>query len=98
MNKDELLDLVNEEDEVIGTVWRSEAHKNPSKIHREIAVAVFNHKGEVLIQQRSMKKTNDPGEWKITAAGHVASGENPKDSAEREVLEELGIKVKPILF
>jgi isopentenyl-diphosphate delta-isomerase len=93
MSKDELLDLVNEDDEIIGEVWKSEAHRDPSKIHREVAIAVFNNRGEVLIQRRSMDKTNNPGSWKITAAGHVDKGENPKKAIERELVEELGIKV-----
>ena len=48
MNKkdDELLDLVNEDDEVIGTVWKSKAHKDPSKIHREVAIVIVNNKEE----------------------------------------------------
>lgn len=95
---DELLDLVNENDEVIGTVWKSEAHKDPTKIHREVALVVFDKKGRVLLQQRSMEKEVDPGEWKVTSAGHVGSGEDPKVAIERETYEELGLKVKPIFF
>ena len=92
MNDDELLDLVNEKDEVIGEVWTSVAHKDPTKIHREVAIVVFNNKSEVLLQQRSFKKSHDPGEWKLTAAGHVGKGEDPKDAAIRELEEELGLK------
>ncbi len=96
--KDELLDLVNEQDEVIGTVWRSLAHKDSTIIHREVAIAVFNDQGEVLLQQRSLNKTSAPGKWKITAAGHVGGGENPQSCMKREVLEELGLEVEPIFF
>ena len=95
---DELLDLVNEKDEVIGQVWKSEAHKDPGKIHREVAIAVFNEKGEVLLQRRSMNKTNSPGVWQITSAGHVMSGEDTKEAAKREVFEELGFEVDPLLY
>ena len=94
---DELLDLVNEKDEVIGTVWKSEAHGNSKLIHREVAIAILNDKGEVLIQRRSLNKTS-PGSWKITAAGHVGSGEDPKEAVKREVGEELGISINPIYF
>jgi isopentenyldiphosphate isomerase len=96
-NNDELLDLVNEKDEVIGTVWKSEAHRDPTKIHREAGIVVFNDKEETLIQQRSASKSN-PLSWKIAAAGHIKSGENPAEAIKREVYEELGIKVKPIFF
>src|SRR3989344_3250763 len=98
MNKDELLDLVNKKDEVIGTVWKSEAHKNPKLIHREIAVAVFNQNGEVLLQRRSLNKSKGPGKWQITVAGHVSAGEDPRDAVAREVYEELGFKIKPVYF
>jgi isopentenyl-diphosphate delta-isomerase len=90
---DELLDLVSEKDEVIGTIRKSEAHKDSTKIHREVAIAIFNQNGEVLIQRRSLNKANDPGLWKITAAGHVGAGENSKVAAEREIFEELGLAV-----
>lgn len=95
---DELLDLVNEKDEVIGTVWKSEAHKDPTKIHREVALIIFDTKGGALLQQRSMNKEVEPGQWKITAAGHVGSGEDPKRAIVRETYEELGIKVNPVFF
>jgi len=98
MNKDELLDLVNKKDEVIGTVWKSEAHKNPKLIHREIAVAVFNQNGEVLLQRRSLNKSKGPGKWQITVAGHISAGEDPRDAVAREVYEELGFKIKPVYF
>lgn len=94
---DELLDLVDKNDRVLGTVLKSVAHGDPNLIHREVAIAVFNDKGEVLLQQRSMNKTS-PGSWKITAAGHVKSGEDPRKAIIREVYEELGIKIDPIFY
>ena len=95
---DELLDQVDKNDKVIGTVWKSQAHGNPDIIHREIAFVVFNKNGEVLLQQRSAKKTNDPLGWKLTAAGHVGKGEDPKIAASRELKEELGVEAEPIYF
>ncbi len=95
---DELLDPVNDKDEVIGTVFKSQAHQDPKLIHREISVAVFNEKGEDLLQQRSMSKLIDPGKWIISVAGHVGAGEDPKEAARREVKEELGLDIDPIYF
>ena len=97
INKDdELLDLVDENDNIIGTVWRSEAHGNIDLIHREVAIAVFNPKGQVLIQRRSMIKKTGPGEWRTTAAGHVEKGQDLGEGIIREVEEELGIIIDPI--
>jgi isopentenyldiphosphate isomerase len=95
--EDELLDLVNESDEVIGTVWKSLAHKNPKLIHREVNMAIFNKNNKVLLQQRSMNKSH-PGAWKITATGHVKAGENPIDAAKRELSEELGINIELLYY
>ncbi len=95
---DELLDQVDKNDEIIGTVWKSNAHKNIDIIHREVACVVFDNNGEVLLQQRSFNKKNDPGVWKITAAGHPESKESPSLAIERELKEELGIVAKHIFF
>jgi len=95
---DELLDQVDKNDIVIGTVWKSEAHKNIKIIHREVAGVVFNNKGEVLLQQRSFDKKNDPGVWKITAAGHPVAGESPAIAISRELNEELGFDTEFIFF
>lgn len=92
---DELLELVDENDKIIGEVWKSQAHNNSQLIHGEVAIALFNKKGEVLIQQRSMKKKVKPGEWKVSAAGHIGKGENPTVAIQRETKEELGLDVKP---
>lgn len=54
---DELLDLVDDHDVVVGGVWKSKAHQDPTLIHREVAVIVFSNKKEVLLQQRSQKKS-----------------------------------------
>lgn len=87
---DELLDLVNENDEVVGEVWRSEAHNDPKIIHREVGVAIYNDKKEVLLQKRSLLKKNKPGWWTIACAGHVAKGNTPEQTAHKELKEELG--------
>lgn len=98
MSKDELLDLVNEKDEVTGRVWKSVAHKDPSKIHREVAIIVFDTKGRTLIQKRSVRKAKHPGVWVNTVAGHVGKSESPEKAIERELLEELGFSVEPQFY
>ena len=98
IKNDELLDLVNEKDVVIGTVLKSEAHKDPTKILRQVDLVIFNDKGEVLLQQRSLNKRPNPGKWANSASGHVKAGESPDKAVIRETFEELGIKVKPVFF
>ncbi|KKR68202.1 MAG: Isopentenyl-diphosphate Delta-isomerase [Microgenomates group bacterium GW2011_GWA2_40_6] len=90
---DELLDLVNEKDEVIGEVWKSEAHRNPKLIHREILILIFDKNNRLLMQQRSFNKIKYPGYWTESCAGHVLKGEEPETAAHRELKEELGFDV-----
>lgn len=88
---DELFDLVDLDDHVIGQVRRGEAHGNPALIHRSAQVLVFAHTGQLLLQRRSARKDLFPGYYCASASGHVASGEEYAATAERELAEELGI-------
>lgn len=91
-NKVELLAVVNDRGEIIGNLPRSEIHGNPSLIHRVVHVLVFNSKGELLLQKRSMNKDVAPGKWDTSVGGHVSSGETLDEAVIREMEEELGIK------
>jgi len=94
-NQEELFDLVNENDEIVGVITRAQAHSDATLIHRSIGVIVFNHQGEIYLQKRSNSKDTDPGKWGIAVGGHVASGQTYADAVERELWEELGVKGKP---
>jgi len=87
---DELLDLVNEKDEVIGEVWKSQANSDSKVIHREISVMIVDVQGKILLQQRSKQKLKKPGFWTTSCAGHVGKGESTELAAHRELKEELG--------
>lgn len=88
----ELLDVVDENDRVIGVKTRGEIHAQ-GLMHRAVHILVFNSSGELFIQKRSTGKDNNPGLWDSSAAGHVDSGEDYYDCAIRELSEELGISV-----
>ena len=70
-NQEEIFDLVDENDRVIGQTTRGEVHKNKNLIHRSVGVAVFNKRGELFLQQRSETKDMDPLLWDISCGGHV---------------------------
>ena len=82
--------MVNEDDQVIDVKTRGKIHAQ-GLMHRSVHILVFNSRGELFIQKRSMSKDNDPGLWDSSAAGHVNSGEEYHDCAVRELVEELGI-------
>lgn len=93
---DELLDVVNELDQVIATRRRGDIHAL-GLMHRAVHILVFDAAGEVFIQQRSLRKDENPGLWDSSAAGHVDSGETYLDCAHRELEEELGVTTRPAL-
>jgi len=88
----ELLDLVDEQDRVIGTVAKREAESDPRLVHREIAILIHRG-GELLWQLRSAAKTVMPLTWDFACAGHVGAGSVPEAAAHRELHEELGFDV-----
>jgi len=87
---DEIFDVVNALDEVVGCATRSEVHAT-GLMHRAVHVLVFNRKGEVFLQKRSMTKDKSPGLWDSSASGHVDSGEDYEACAVRELREEIGL-------
>lgn len=89
---EEYFDVVNERDEVVGRQPRNVVHQQGLK-HRATHVLVFNSRGEVFLQKRSMKKDRQPGVWDSSASGHVDSGEDYDRSAVRELREEIGLSV-----
>jgi isopentenyl-diphosphate Delta-isomerase len=90
--KDEIFDVVNERDEVIGQQPRSEVHRL-GLIHRAVHVLIFNAARQVFLQKRSLKKDRQPGLWDSSASGHVDSGETYDDCVVRELREELGLQL-----
>lgn len=94
---EEILDLVDENDVVIGQVPKSQAHQNPKLLHREIAVLIYDGLGRILFQKRNKQKRVFPGYWTVSCVGHVPSKMDPEDAARKEMMEELGLAV-PIRF
>jgi len=87
----EKLDIVNEEDEVIGVRPREEVHDEDLR-HRSVMFFVFNFEGKVLMTQRSEDKRFYPGYWSIVLGGHVTSGLSYEEALEKEIKEELGVR------
>jgi isopentenyldiphosphate isomerase len=87
---EEIFDVVDDRDEVIGRQTRSEVHRLGLK-HRAIHVLVFNGRGEVFLQKRSMRKDRQPGLWDSSASGHLDCGEDYDHCAVRELGEEIGL-------
>ena len=93
---EEIFDVVNARDEVTGRAPRREVHAR-GLLHRAVHVLVFNARGEVFLQKRSLKKDRQPGVWDSSASGHVDSGETYDQTAVRELREEIGLHAAPPL-
>src|SRR5258706_2215468 len=93
----ELFIVVDEDDTILEYRTRFDCHHDASLIHRAVGIILFNDKGQILLQKRSMKKDLNPGMFTISASGHVTKGQTYEEAAKRELEEELGIQT-PLTF
>lgn len=96
MPQEEMFDVVDADDRVIGQAPRSEVHAR-GWLHRAVHILVFNSRGELLLQRRSAAKDQFPLCYTTSASGHVGAGETYEESAPRELEEELGLRA-PLEF
>lgn len=85
--------LVNDKDEVIGFEDKLVAHEKGLK-HRAISVLIFNSSGEWLLQKRAISKYHSGGLWTNTCCSHPYPEETTRTSAERRLMEEMGMKTE----
>lgn len=94
----EIFDIVDENGIPTGeTIQRTVAHDKGIR-HRTAHTWIVRNTDngcEVLLQQRSYNKDSFPGRYDTSSAGHIRAGDEPLDSALRELGEELGIKAEP---
>jgi len=88
----EILDIVNDQDEVVGQADRDEVHRT-GLLCRLVYVWFYTSDGKVILQKRSQTKKNDPSKLTTTASGHVSSGQSYLDAAVREAFEETGVSI-----
>ncbi len=85
--------LVDESNTPIGLTEKSTVHTKSTPLHRGFSIFLFNNKGEVLLQQRSIKKITWPGVWSNTCCGHPLPDEKVEQAAVRRLKYELGLDV-----
>ena len=90
---EEFIDVLDENGKKTGVrKTRTEVHAK-GLWHGAVHVWIYNSKGEILLQRRSMQKDSWPGRWDISVAGHISAGETPERAALKEVSEEIGVKL-----
>ncbi|MEI7575385.1 MAG: isopentenyl-diphosphate Delta-isomerase [Armatimonadota bacterium] len=91
---DELLQVVNDRGETIGSIGKLAAHQNGGTWHRAISVFLFNAAGQLLIQQRALSKYHFAGKWANSCCSHPWPGESTMSASVRTAERELGIEVE----
>lgn len=87
---EEIAALFDESGRVIGQAPRSRV-RSENLHHGATGIVLFNERGQVFVHQRTWTKDVYPGRWDFTAGGVIQAGEEPDESARRELSEELGI-------
>ncbi len=89
---DDLIVLVDDDGRPIGTAPKRSSHNSGTRLHLAFSVFLFNHRGELLLQQRALTKKTWPGVWSNSCCGHPMPHESTGDAARRRLKYELGLK------
>lgn len=94
---DELLDLVDATDTVVGAIRRGDmvklGYKSPKGYVRFAVGFLLNDKNEVWVPIRGLHKSIAPGGCDFSVAEHVLSGETYEQAIVRAFEEEAGLRV-----
>ena len=93
---DEVLDLVDDQDRVIGTVTREEVGRTLLALPGYVRAAdafIVNDRGELFVPRRSSHKKLAPGGLDFSAGEHVGAGETYVQAMVRGFEEELGLRI-----
>jgi len=89
--QDEIVLIVDKDNKETGSATRHEM-RTSGLAHRASYILVFNSRGELFVQKRTMSKDIYPGYYDVATGGVVLAGESYEESARRELGEELGIR------
>ncbi|MER5375337.1 NUDIX domain-containing protein [Streptomyces sp. NPDC002553] len=91
---DEIIDVVDETDQVVGRSPRGEAYARGLR-HRCVFVLARDAEGRVFVHRRTADKLVFPSLHDMFVGGVVGAGEAYDDAALREAEEELGVAGLP---
>ena len=95
---DEILDIVDGHDNVIGKLNRKDYKQllaNQSGFIRVSELFIINDEGKVWVPIRTANKTIAPNGYDYSSAGHVESGEGYLETIIREAKEEINLDIMP---
>ena len=91
---DEWLDIVDEQDDIVGQAPRTEATARRLR-HRCAFIRVLDEHGRLFVHRRAPTKLVFPSYYDMFVGGVVAAGESYAEAARREAAEELGVDDLP---
>lgn len=94
----EILDLVDENDNVIGVMERNEVYAKGLSNFRVINCFIRNSEGKLFIPRRQKHKRLFPLALDISVGGHVTSGETYLEAFRKETREELNIDIETVSY
>jgi isopentenyl-diphosphate delta-isomerase len=95
---EEILDIVNDQDEVIGQIPRSEMQRLVDEklgFLRAVDLFIINSQGQLWIPTRTAHKVIAPNGLDYSAGGHVSSGDTYDSTVIKETEEELNFTPDP---
>lgn len=90
----DVFDVVDADDNVIGQATREECHSQ-GLTHRTVMFFIFDRQGRIFVNRRSESKDVLPGKWSIVLGGHLDAGETYDEAVKREFREETGLSASP---
>jgi isopentenyldiphosphate isomerase len=87
---EELLDIVDDTDLVIGQEVRSVVHQRGLQ-HRGVHIFLVTPENKLVVQQRSRQRETSPLALDCSVSEHVKAGEGYQEAARRGLAEELGL-------
>ncbi len=94
VNHDEIIDIVDEQDEVVGRSPRSVAYRE-GLWHRCAFILVRDAEDRIFVHRRTATKAVFPSFHDMFVGGVVGAGESYDEAALREAEEELGVSGLP---
>ncbi len=91
--KEEYWDVYTKERVRTGRFHRRGDRMKDGDYHLVVHVCIFNSKNQLLIQQRQPFKKSWSNMWDLSVGGSAVAGDSSSQAAEREVMEELGLKL-----
>ena len=89
----ELVILVDEDGNALGTTPKATVHHERTPLHLAFSCYLFDERGRLLLTRRALHKPTWPGVWTNSFCGHPGPGEQMAEAVRRRGVQELGVEV-----